>query len=59
MTCYVLLHYFEIVGVYSSPANAELGKRDGHVACLDPAGWHVQEWTLDSFQQATLADRAA
>jgi hypothetical protein len=59
MTCYVLLHYWEVVGVYSSLANAERGKTDSHVAALDPTGWHVQEWQLDKFLDATLAAKEA
>lgn len=55
MTCYVLLHYLEVVGVYSSMSNAELGKRDNHVSCLDPKGWCIQEWSLDKFMDATRA----
>jgi hypothetical protein len=52
VTCYVLLHFFEIVGVYSSRALAEIGKTDNHVAALDPKGWYVEEWELDKFTDA-------
>lgn len=52
MTCYVLIHFNEIVGVYSSRGLAEIGKTDNHVAALDPQGWYVQEWVLDKFTDA-------
>jgi hypothetical protein len=56
MTCFVLLHYFEVVGVYSTRENAERGKTDSHVATLVPEGWHIQEWMIDKFLDATLAN---
>jgi hypothetical protein len=52
-TVHVLIHFFEVVGVYSTPELAEKGKRDGHVATLDPKGWFVQEWPVDKFLSAT------
>jgi len=55
MICYVLLHYFEVVGVYSSQVLAEHGKTDSHVAAFDPKGWYIQEWELDKFLDATRA----
>jgi len=55
MTCYVLLHYLEVVGVYSSRDLAERGKTDSHVASLVPEGWFIQEWPLDKFLSATLS----
>lgn len=55
MICYVLIHYFEVVGVYSSRALAEHGKTDSHAASLDTKGWYIQEWELDKFGDAARA----
>lgn len=49
VSVYVLLHYDEVVGVYSSLANAEIAKTVGHVSCLEPQGWFIDERTLDLF----------
>jgi hypothetical protein len=53
--CYVLLHYYEVVGVYSSRELAEHGKSDSHVASLDPRGWFIQEWQIDKFTDEARA----
>lgn len=53
VVCYVLLHNFEVVGVYSSLALAEHGKTDGDALVLDRQGWFIQEWEMDKFLDAT------
>lgn len=47
MKVYVLTHYGEFVGVYSSAGNADLASRSGHVGTLERQGFHVQEVQLD------------
>lgn len=48
MMLFALLHYQEIVGVYSSREKAEKAKTIGHVAALEAAGWFIEEWRLDA-----------
>ena len=54
---YVLLHYDEVIGVYTTRMNAERGKTEGHVKALDPRGRCVQEWRLDGFPHAATATK--
>lgn len=44
---YVLTHYDEFIGVYSSRENADLASRTGHVGTLERQGFHVQEAEMD------------
>ena len=51
---YALLHYEEIVGIYSSRVRDEAAKTIGHVQCLEPQGWFIEEWELDRVAHGAL-----